>query len=197
MEKKSSGFPKKWAFVGLIAVIVLAIILWYVGSYNSIISADQDVKKSWANVETQYQIRIDLIPNIVNTVKGLAGFEQSVLTQVTELRTKWMQSSGAEERVQTANKIEGALKTIFAVSENYPQLKSDSAYIALIDELSGTENRISVERMKYNDAIRNYNNKVKFIPSNVVAGWMGMYERTPFEATTAGAENAPVVNVTL
>ena len=112
MGKKSSGFPKKWAFVGLIAVIVLAIILWYVGSYNSIISADQDVKKSWANVETQYQRRIDLIPNIVNTVKGLAGFEQSVLTQVTELRTKWMQSSGAEERVQTANKIEGALKTI-------------------------------------------------------------------------------------
>jgi LemA protein len=193
-EKK--GFPRKWIAVGVVTLVIIILIAWIVGSYNSIIATDQEVTRSWADVETQYQRRIDLIPNLVNTVKGYAGFEQKVLTQVTELRTRWMAQTAPEERVQTANQFESALKTIFAVAENYPQLQADKTYIALMDELAGTENRISVARMKYNDAIKNYNLRVKFFPSNIVAGWMGMTEKTPFESVQ-GAENVPVVNVTV
>ena len=196
-KEQKKGISRKWIFIGTIAAVIVILILWYVGTYNSLINADQEVKRSWADVETQYQRRIDLIPNLVNTVRGYAGFEQNVLTQVTELRTQWMREPAAEQRIQTANQFESALKTIFAVAENYPQLKADSTYIALMDELSGTENRISVSRMKYNEAVKNYNNKVKFIPSNIMAGWMGMTERTLFEATTPGAQNALVVDVTI
>lgn len=197
LKENKAGFPKKWIAIGVIALAIIIIILWLIGTYNSLISADQEVKRSWADVETQYQRRIDLIPNLVNTVKGYAGFEQKVLTQVTELRTQWMREPAPEQRIETANQFESALKTIFAVAENYPQLKADSTYIALMDELSGTENRISVARMKYNDAIKSYNLRVKFFPSNIVAGWMGMMEKTPFETTTPGAENVPIVNVTI
>ena len=196
-KEQKKGISRKWISIGVIAAVIVILILWYVGTYNSLINADQEVKRSWADVETQYQRRIDLIPNLVNTVRGYAGFEQNVLTQVTELRTQWMREPAAEQRIQTANQFESALKTIFAVAENYPQLKADSTYIALMDELSGTENRISVSRMKYNEAVKNYNNKVKFIPSNIMAGWMGMTERTLFEATTPGAQNALVVDVTI
>ena len=196
-KEQKKGISRKWISIGVIAAVIVILILWYAGTYNSLINADQEVKRSWADVETQYQRRIDLIPNLVNTVRGYAGFEQNVLTQVTELRTQWMREPAAEQRIQTANQFESALKTIFAVAENYPQLKADSTYIALMDELSGTENRISVSRMKYNEAVKNYNNKVKFIPSNIMAGWMGMTERTLFEATTPGAQNVPVVDVTI
>ncbi|MDI6720932.1 MAG: LemA family protein [Candidatus Aenigmarchaeota archaeon] len=198
MMKKTEkgGFPKKWIAVGAVALIILILIGWFISTYNSIINADQEVIRSWADVETQYQRRVDLIPNLVNTVKGYATYEQNVLTKITDLRSQWMRSTSAEDRVNTANQIEGALKTIFAVAENYPQLKADSTFIGLMDELSGTENRVAVARMKYNEVVKNYNNKVKFIPSNAVAGWMGMKERTPFQSAE-GAENAPVVNVTI
>lgn len=192
-EKK---FPMKWIGIGIIVLLIIILIAWFVGTYNALISADQNVKKNWADVETQYQRRIDLIPNLVNTVTGYMQFEKTTLTQLTSLRTQWMSSTTPEARVDTANKIEAALKTIFATYENYPDLKSDKTVTALMDELSGTENRISVARINYNDAIRNYNNLVKFIPSNVIARWMGFTEKTPFAATTPGASEAPVVSIT-
>jgi LemA protein len=191
-----SKLPVKWIAVGIIVLIVLVFIAWIVGTYNAIIAADQNVKAQWGNVQTVYQRRIDLIPNLVNSVKGYMIYEQSTLTKITDLRTQWMTAPTIDEKVQTANQIEAALKTIFATSENYPQLQADKTVTGLMDELSGTENRISVERMKYNDAVRQYNNLVKFIPSNVIAGWMGMKEKPMFEAITPGAQNAPVVNIT-
>lgn len=191
---KERSFNKKWLYIGIPIFIVLVLILWVAGTYNALISADQNVKRSWADVETQYQRRIDLIPNLVNSVKGYMTFEKDLLARITDLRTQWMSSATAEERVNTANQIEAALKTIFAVSENYPDLKADNTVISMMDELAGTENRISVARMKYNEAIMQYNNLVKFVPSNVIAGWMGMKEKTPFQAVS-GAERAPVVNI--
>jgi LemA protein len=169
---------------------------WFVGTYNALIAADQNVKKTWADVETQYQRRIDLIPNLVNSVKGYMTYEQNILTKITELRSQWMTATTAEKRVNVANELEAALKTIIATSENYPDLKADKTVTALMDELAGTENRISVARINYNDAVRNYNNLVRFIPSNIIAGWMGMKEKTMFQATTPGAGEAPEVNLT-
>jgi LemA protein len=107
-----------------------------------------------------------------------------------------MSATTAEDRVNVANQIEAALKTIIATSENYPDLKADKTVTALMDELAGTENRVAVARVNYNDAVRSYNNLVKFIPSNIIAGWMGMKEKTPFQATTPGAGEAPTVNIT-
>ncbi len=193
-KKTEKSFNKKWLYIGIPIFVVLILILWVAGTYNALISADQNVKRSWADVETQYQRRIDLIPNLVNSVRGYMTFEKDLLTKITDLRTQWMSSATAEDRVNTANQIEAALKTIFAVSENYPDLKTDKTVTALMDELAGTENRISVARMKYNEAIMQYNNLVKFVPSNVIAGWMGMKEKTPFQAVS-GAERAPVVNI--
>ncbi len=193
-KKTEKSFNKKWFYIGIPIFIAFILILWLAGTYNALISADQNVKRSWADVETQYQRRIDLIPNLVNSVKGYMTFEKDLLTKITDLRTQWMSSATAEDRVNTANQIEAALKTIFAVSENYPDLKADNTVISMMDELAGTENRISVARMKYNEAIMQYNNLVKFVPSNVIAGWMGMKEKTPFQAVS-GAEKAPVVNI--
>lgn len=188
-------FPKKWIYIGAFALIILILLMWYVGTYNALIAADQNVKKSWSDVETQYQRRVDLIPNLVNSVKGYMVYEKNLLTQITDLRTQWMSATVAEDRVNVANKIEAALKSILAFSENYPDLKADKTVTALMDELTGTENRVAVARINYNDAVRNYNNLVKFIPSNIVANWMGMKEKTMFESVT-GAETAPTVNIT-
>ncbi|MCX6819330.1 MAG: LemA family protein [Candidatus Aenigmarchaeota archaeon] len=190
-----SGIPKKWIYLGIIVIVILILLSWFVGTYNSLIAADQNVKKTWADVETQYQRRIDLIPNLVNSVKGYMTFEQNLLTKITDLRTQWMVTTATEERVKVANELESVLKTIIAVSENYPDLKADKTVTALMDELAGTENRVAVARINYNDAVRSYNNLVKFIPSNIVAGWMGMTEKTMFQATP-GAEEAPKVNLT-
>lgn len=183
----------KLLFIGIgILILLLLIVGWYVGTYNALISADQNVKNSWSNVEVQYQRRIDLIPNLISTVKGYMTYEQNLLINVTALRTQWMSAKTQDEKVSTANQIESALKTIFAVSENYPNLKADIQFTALMDELAGTENRISVERMKYNSAVKDYNNLVKFIPSNIVAGMMGYTEKSMFEAVS-GAEVVPKV----
>ncbi|MFH0832183.1 MAG: LemA family protein [Candidatus Aenigmatarchaeota archaeon] len=196
MAKKTANTMNKWLYIGAIVAILFILLMWYVGTYNALISADQNVKTAWGNVEVQYQRRVDLIPNLVNSVKGYMAFEKEVLTKVTSLRSQWMTATAPEERVATANEIEAALKTIFATYENYPELKADKTVTALMDELAGTENRVAVSRTNYNDAVRNYNNLVKFIPSNIVAGWMGMVEKTMFEAITPGAETAPVVNIT-
>jgi len=191
-----SGIPKKWIYISIIVIAILILLSWFVGTYNALIAADQNVKKTWADVETQYQRRIDLIPNLVNSVKGYMTFEQNLLAKITDLRTQWMTTTATEERVKIANELESALKTIIAVSENYPDLKADKTVTALMDELAGTENRVAVARMNYNNAVRDYNNLVKFIPSNIVAGWMGMKEKTMFQATTPGAGEAPKVNLT-
>jgi LemA protein len=185
---------KRIAIIGVI--VVLAIILLTIwSSYNSLVSAEQGVQEAWGNIEAQYQRRIDLIPNLVRTVESYAGFERNVLSDLTNLRTQWLANPNIENRVQTANQFESALKTIFAVAENYPDLKASQNFIALQDELAGTENRVALERTRYNGAVRQLNSLTKFFPSNIIAGWFGFKEVEYFEALTTGAETAPVVDI--
>ena len=182
----------KWMLWGIPLGIVLLVVIWYIGIYNSLIKLNEEVNNKWAQVETQYQRRVDLIPNLVNTVKGAAGFEKSTLEEITRLRSQWQTAPTVEQKVATANQLESALSKLLLVAENYPQLKATQNYLALQDELANTENKVAVERSRYNDAIRNFNARIKTFPSNIVARKLGYVDRTYFQSKT-GAENAPEV----
>ncbi|MBI2136293.1 LemA family protein [Candidatus Woesearchaeota archaeon] len=179
--------------LGIVGGIILLLVLWYVGIFNSLIRLNEEVNNKWAQVETQYQRRVDLIPNLVNTVKGAANFEQTTFEEITKARSQWQTASGTEAKVKAANNVESALGRLLVVVENYPQLKATQNYLALQDELANTENKIAVERGRFNDAVRNFNAKIKTFPSNIVAGKLGYVDRTYFNAKPE-AENAPTVN---
>lgn len=178
--------------IGIPLGIILIAVLWYVAIYNSLIKLNEEANNKWAQVETQYQRRVDLIPNLVSTVKGAANFETSTLEEITRLRSQWQSASGVEQKVNAANQIESALSKLLLVAENYPQLKATQNYLALQDELANTENKVAVERGRYNDAIRNFNARIKTFPSNIVAKNLGYADRNYFNAKP-GAENAPEV----
>jgi LemA protein len=193
MAKNKPFYMKPW-FWALVVIAVIA--LWIVGSYNNFITLSQQIDNQWAQVETQYQRRIDLIPNLVNTAKGYMEFEQNLLTEITELRTQWMSTTDVDDRVNIGNALDSALGRLIAVYENYPSLQSVQPVVSLMDQLEGTENRIAVERMRFNDAVRQYNTAVLTFPSNVLANMFGFRQRPYFESQE-GAEIAPVVNLTI
>jgi len=176
-----------------IGVIALLIILYIITSYNSLVKLDNLTDNKWADVETQYQRRIDLIPNLVNTVKGYAAHEEELFTTITELRSQWAAAKGdIGKQIQTANQMEAAISRLLLVVENYPDLKASQNFLALQDELAGTENRIAVARQRYNEAVKNINVKTQTFPSNMIANMFGFGEREYFEAVE-GAEIAPTV----
>ena len=179
------------AGISIIGILVI-LIIWFGASYNGLIKRQVEVDKSWGNVQSVYQRRADLIPNLVNTVKGFAKQELTVFTEVTNGRSAWANAKTTEKQVNAANGLESAISRLLLVVENYPLLKSDQNFLALQDELAGTENRINVERQRYNEAVSEYNKRVRVIPSNIVAGLFGFEQRTFFEAAS-GAENAPNV----
>jgi len=164
--------------IGLIAVIItgVAAASSTVLTYNSLVSKQATVQAQWAQVENQYQRKIDLIPQLVNATGHYMQFEQSTLQNITRLRTQWMSASGVDQRVNITNAIDVLLFRMTATYENYPVLHSDILVAGLMDELAGTENRIAVERMRFNDDVLNYNTQVRTFPSNVVAGWFGFHE---------------------
>ena len=179
--------------VGVILVFVAAIpLMMFVGVRNKLVAQDESVEAAWANVETVLQRRYDLIPNLVNTVKGFAEQEREVLTEVTRLRSQWGEAGNPSQKAAAASQLESALSRLMVVVERYPDLKSNQNFMRLQDELAGTENRISVERRRYNEAVRAYNIAIRRFPNNLIAGLMGLERRTPFEAA-AGAETAPTV----
>ena len=180
-----------WGF-GIFIALILLVAFWYIGTYNSLIRLNEEVNNKWAQVETQYQRRVDLIPNLVSTVKGAANFEASTFTEITKLRSQWQTAPTVEQKVSTANQIEAALSKLLVVFENYPQLKAVQNYLALQDELANTENKVAVERGRYNDAVRNFNARIKTFPSNIVARNLGYTDKTYFKSKE-GAENAPEV----
>jgi LemA protein len=173
------------------------------GTYNRLIETQERLEQSWANVETQYQRRADLIPNLVNTVRGAADFEQETLESVTQARTRATSINlTADDLADPARvrafqeaqaQLGGALGRLLAISENYPQLRATEAFRDLQAQLEGTENRINVARRDYNEAVRVYNTSVRRFPTNMLAGVLGFRPRTPFEAVP-GAEQAPVVD---
>lgn len=184
----------KWIAIGVIVLIILILVGIVWGSYNSLVAKNQNVDKTWADVETQYQRRVDLIPNLVNVVQSYAKFEQETYSKITQLRSQWQTAKTNEEQVKTTNEFESAISKLLLISENYPQLKADTQFTSLQDNLAETENMVSVARTRYNDAVRSYNTAVQVFPSNVIAGWYGFSERTYFSANP-GAEEAPKVDI--
>lgn len=179
----------------IIIAFVIMIIGSVVGTYNSLVREDVAVDGAFADIETQYQRRADLIPNLVSTVKGFANQELTVLTEVTEARSAWAQakSSGTDQQViAAANNMDSALSRLLVTVEAYPELKSDQNFLALQDELAGTENRISVARIRYNEVVKTYNTHIRRFPANIIANWFG-FESAEFFESQPGSEVAPEV----
>ncbi len=192
----------------LIALIVVAVILLIIvgkgiGTYNHIIALEEGVKAQWAQVENTYQRRFDLIPNLVSTVQGEANFEKSTLTEVMEMRSRMggtvkldeslMNDEAALKKFQDMQgTLGGALQRLMAVSENYPDLKSNKSFQELRVQLEGAENRIAVERKRYNETVKEYNTTIRQFPTNLVAGFTGASPKALFSAD-AGASTAPKV----
>lgn len=183
---------RSYIVIGAIVVVVLLIGAPFWGTYNSLVAQSQGVDEQWAQVQTQYQRRYDLIPNLVNSVKGGMAQEQAIFNAIAEARTRYAGAPSADERARAAGELEGALSRLLVIMENYPQVRSLEAVKQLMDELAGTENRISVERRRYNERVRDYNIEVKSFPRNLVAGLFGFRERSFFEAA-AGTEEPPKV----
>ena len=189
-EKNFLEKNKTWIIV--LGVIVL-LFLWGVSKYNSFITQNQAITAQWAQVENQFQRRFDLIPNIVETVKGVAKQETTVFTAIAEARTRYSGATTQDAKAAAATQVESALGRLLVITENYPVLQSSQAYRDLIVSLEGTENRISVERMKYNDLIKVYNNNVITFPSSLLAKLFGMSEHAYFNAAS-DAQTAPKVS---
>ena len=192
--KKNKG----WIIAG---VVILALVLWGVSGYNSLVGMDEEVNGKWANVETQYQRRSDLLPNLVSTVKGYAAHEKSTLEAVMAARSQATQvkidpSNCTPQQLAAYQKAQGdvttALGKLLAISENYPQLKANENFLELQSQLEGTENRINVARKDFNDAAKKFNMSIRRFPKSIIAGVCGFEERSYFEAE-AGADKAPKV----
>ena len=153
-----------------ILVVVVLLVLFVISTYNSLVTSRNKVKNAWSQIDVQLQRRFDLIPNLVETVKGYMGHEEGVLTQVTELRTAWAKAGTVSEKAELDNQLSGALKTIMAVSENYPDLKANTTFMELQEELKNTENKVTYSRQFYNDSVTMYNTKLETIPTNIIAG---------------------------
>src|SRR3989338_5378401 len=180
-------------FLIVLGVIALVIILSLVGLYNGIVSKNETITSSWAQVENQLQRRNDLIPNLVNTVKGYAAHEKSVFEEVTAARSAWAKAGTVDEKVKAASQVDSALSRLLLVAENYPNLKANDTFLKLMDELSGTENRIAVERMRYNQAVRDYNVTVRMFPGNIVAKRFGYKIATEYFKAEEKAKGVPEV----
>jgi len=186
---------------GFLIIVVLGVVMWGARVYNGMVTMNEGVTSQWANVETTYQRRADLIPNFVNTVKGAASFEQTTLTNVIEARSKAtsvtidptkMTAENMQQFQQAQGQLSSALSRLMVVVERYPELKATQNFRDLQVELEATENRISVERRKYNEVARSFNAYIKRFPQNFIAGMFGFQEK-PYFDSVAGAENAPEV----
>ena len=182
----------KKSVLALIAVAIL-LVIWVFSGYNSLVTLNENADIQWAKVETQYQRRFDLIPNLVNSVKAIMTQEQKVFGDITEARTRYAGATTPDGKASAASEVEGALGRLLVIMENYPQIQSSVNVQNLMTQLEGTENRVSVERTRYNDEIGSYNTAIKRFPRNILAMVTGFGERSYFEAAS-GAENVPSVN---
>ena len=171
----------------IILVIVVLIALFIINVYNGLVKSRQKVKNAWSQIEVQLQRRFDLIPNLVECVKGYMTHESEVLEKVTALRSSWANANGIEEKANLDNQLSGVLKTIMAISENYPDLKANTNFMNLQDELSKTEDKLSYSRQFYNDTVTKYNTQLEVFPSNIAAGLFGFKPEALFEVDNAEA----------
>ena len=171
----------------IVLVIVVLLVAAFVGMYNSLVQLRNKADNAWSQIDVQLQRRFDLIPNLVEAVKGYMTHEQDTLAKVTELRTSWANASTVNEKAELDNQLSGALKTIMAVSENYPDLKANQNFMQLSEELRNTENKIAFSRQFYNDTVTMYNTKLQVFPSNIIAG---MFNFTPSDFFKTDSEEA-------
>ena len=197
-----TGIKVAIGIVALIIIIVISLYSMYISGFNGVQSRDEMVKKRAADVDTQLQRRYDLIPNLVSSVKGYMQFERQTLEDITKLRSQWMETPDAAQRVNLSNQLEATLSKIILTYEAYPELKSDATVTRLMDELAGTENRISVSRTAYNDGVRDFNLHIRTFPNNIFNenGFLGAkawgYDQYPQYESTAQARNiVPQVNL--
>src|SRR5579862_3352064 len=186
---------------GLIVVIVLVLIALfafgqYVGVRNNLVAKNEAVKTSWSQVDIVLQRRADLIPNLVETVKGIAGQEQKVFGDIAAARSRLLSANTPGDKIAANGQLDGAIGRLLAVVENYPQLKSNENFLRLQDELAGTENRIAVERKRYNDTLQDYNTYVQQFPASIFAGWAGFKPNPAYFTASEGAREVPKVNFT-
>ncbi len=177
----------------IVLAIVAVVAFWGVSQYNSLVGGNESIDGQWAQVENQLQRRSDLIPNLVNTVKGYAQHETDLFNSIAEARAKLAGNASVEDRVEAANEFESALSRLLVVVERYPELKADTEFRALMDELSGTENRLSVERGRFNETVKTFNEKVKQFPTMVIARVTGFVPRAYFEIPDS-ARDVPEVD---
>lgn len=187
MEYLKALKPAHW----LIAITALLFILAW-SSYNSFVTQTNAIEGQWKQVEVQYQRRFDLIPNLVESVKGLQKQEQKIFGDIASARAAYTGARTTDEKVQAANQLESGLGRLIAIFENYPQIKSDQAVLKLMDELAGTENRVAVERRRYNELVQSYNTAVSVLPGKIFASLFGFGPKTYFEAQE-GSQNPPKV----
>ncbi len=183
---------KKYITVGIIVAIILIIGIYFGATYNSLVSSSEAVTNQWAQVETQYQRRFDLIPNLVESVKGIMKQEQIVFTAIADARTHYAGATTPDAKAAAAGEVESALGRLLVITENYPELKSSETVQTLMAQLEGTENRVSVERGRYNDTVKTYNLKIKTFPSSIAASIFGFKEHAYFNSVS-GAETVPSV----
>ena len=176
----------------VIGIVVVIAVIAIVGQYNSLVGLETKVDASWAQVENQMQRRADLIPNLVNTVKGYASHEEGIFTDIANARSRLLGAGSAAASMEANQGLDAALGRLLAIAESYPELKADTNFVRLQDELAGTENRIAVERMRYNESIEAWNRTIRTFPTVIVANILGKTSRPFFEAT-AEAKEVPKV----
>lgn len=164
-----------------IVVLLIIVVSWYAGTRNSLVRMEEQVNAQWSEVENQLKRRSDLIPNLVNTVKGFAAQEEEVFTSIADARARLAGAQGVEETAESYGELQSALSRLLVVVENYPQLRSNENFIRLQDELAGTENRIAVARRRYNEAVRSFNTRVRTFPTALIASSMGFEQKEYFE----------------
>src|SRR5947209_7043072 len=182
-----------WTAVVLLGVTALAVGLMYIGRRNQMVVKSQAVEAQWHQVDVDLQRRADLIPNLVETVKGFAAQEQTVFGDIAKARSALLSAQTPAERIAANTQLEGSLGRLLAIVENYPQLKSNENFLRLQDELAGTENRIAVQRRRYNLAVQDYHPYIGLFPNNVFAGWAGFKPNNAYFAATEGGREVPKV----
>lgn len=195
MDNTTSSAPSASKMRGwlIAAVIVVLLALYFVAQFNGLTVAKENVDNQWAQVEAQYQRRMDLIPNLVESTKGVMKQEQEVFGKLADARTRYANAATVDEKAVAAGEVETALSRLLVVMENYPQLKSSDTMQILMAQLEGTENRVAVERGRYNDAVKSYNLATKRFPGNIFARFFGFQEHAYFDAAP-GSEQVPKVS---
>jgi LemA protein len=189
----SKGLGITLAVIGVLILVVLMVFGSYVTAKNQMVAKDQVVKEAWSNVDTDLQRRVDLIPNLVETVKGFTKEESTVFGDIANARAGMLNAQGPQAKIAASNQLDGAIGRLLLLTENYPQLRSSDQFMRLQDELAGTENRIKVSRMRYNDAIRDYNTFILQFPNSIWAGIAGFHQNNAYFEASPGAQTVPTV----